>query len=357
MKLSEFDYQLPTELIATHPVEPRDSAKLLVLDKNSGAIKDAVFSDLTTYLKKGDILVFNNSKVIPARLHARATGRDFEILLVKNVDERVWECWVRPGRKAKLGQNFVLTENLNATLLRRENEIFFFEFNLRGKEFFDEIQKIGEMPIPPYILKARHDSKTETIDTSDYQTIYAKNPGSVAAPTAGLHFTPELMLKLREKGVEIYYVTLHVGLGTFQPVNTENVEDYDIHSEYFEIDAATAEAITKAKAKGNRVIAVGTTSARVLESAAVSIKSCGFLSGCGLKYGLMPKSGETNIYIYPGYDFKIIDGMITNFHLPKSSLLLLVSALSTKENILNAYQYAVEKHYRFYSYGDGMLII
>jgi S-adenosylmethionine:tRNA ribosyltransferase-isomerase len=356
VKLSDFNYNLPNELIATHPAEPRDAARLLVLNKKSEKMLDSSFLNLSEILTENDVLVFNDSKVIPARLKGESNGRSFEVLLVKNVSDSLWECWVRPGKKAKVGELFKFSENLFATLIKREEEIFFFEFNLGGSSFFREVEKIGQMPIPPYILKARVESTDEVVDQEDYQTIFANQPGSVAAPTAGLHFTDELLFKLREKGVQIEKVTLHVGLGTFQPVNTDEVEDFQIHSEYFEIYPETAQRLTEAKAKGKRDIAVGTTTIRVLESAAVDIKSCGFISGCGLNFGLMPKSGETKIYIYPGYQFKFVDAIITNFHLPKSSLMLLVSAFSDKEKILKAYEHAVKEKYRFYSYGDGMFI-
>ena len=345
MKTSEFNYILPEKLIATHPTEPRDAARLLVLGRESGQIQDKHFFDLPEILESGDVLVFNDSKVIPARLHATVGGRCFEILLVKNVEGSLWECWLKPGRKAKIGGKFVLSEKLIATLEGRKEDIFFLRFNLEGADFYREIEDLGEMPVPPYILKARQDSLLQGndkggVDRSDYQTVYAKNEGSVAAPTAGLHFTDDLLRKLRDKGVQLEYVTLHVGLGTFQPLNTENVEDFQIHSEYYEISAETAERLSVAKRKGRRIIAVGTTSVRVLESAATS-----------------SRSGETQIYIYPGYSFKFIDGMITNFHLPKSSLLLLVATFAGRENVLAAYDHAIRKEYKFYSYGDGMVII
>jgi S-adenosylmethionine:tRNA ribosyltransferase-isomerase len=290
--------------------------------------------------------------VIPARLHAtqeKKPERRFEVLLVKNVEGSVWETWVRPGGKAKIGETFVFSQKLSAVLLKRENEIFFFEFNLKGHEFFEELEKIGEMPVPPYILKARGESGSEKEDAKDYQTVFAGKEGSVAAPTAGLHFTDDLLAKLNKKGVQIEKVILHVGLGTFQPVNTEKIEDFVIHSEYFEISPETAERLNAAKKEGRRIIAVGTTAVRVLESAADSCSNS--------EYFLSPKSGETSIYIYPGYEYKFVDGMITNFHLPKSSLLLLVSAFIGRDNLMEVYKHAIEKQYKFYSYGDGMLIL
>jgi S-adenosylmethionine:tRNA ribosyltransferase-isomerase len=319
-------------------------------------IKDSHFFDLGKYLNKGDVLVFNDSKVIPARLRAESNGKEFEVLLVKKIDDGRWESWVRPGRKAKIGEEFIFSKKLNGVLEKRENEIFYFKFNLEGQELFEEIERIGEMPIPPYILKARGEGAAETVDKRDYQTIFAKETGSVAAPTASLHFSEKLMAELAEKEIQTEKVTLHVSLGTFQPVNTENVEDFKIHSEYFEILPQVAERLNKAKKEGRRIIAVGTTAVRVLESAAVKVDACG-LTGRGQEYLLLPKSGETKIYIYPGYDFKFIDGMITNFHLPKSSLLLLVSAFIGKEQMERIYQHAVEENYKFYSYGDGMLLL
>ena len=410
MKISEFNYNLPNELIATHPAEPRDSAKLLALDRESGEIADKQFTRLPEILKAGDVLVFNDSKVIPARLHAviasaarQSNSRKFEVLLVKNIEGSTWECWIKPGRKAKLGDIFTFSEKLTAQLLRREEDIFVLKFNLVSSDFFAELGKIGEMPVPPYIVKAREiktrNSKLVTLssgDDSDYQTVYARTEGSVAAPTAGLHFTDDLLMRLREKGIQLEYVTLHVGLGTFQPVSTDVVEEFQIHSEYYEISQETANRLNDAKHQGRRIIAVGTTSVRVLESASIpSLSSLVANPGISLgpskgytrvrssslgdevsltspfdrthglresndkddKYHLQPFTGETKIFIYPGYKFKFVDGIITNFHLPKSSLLLLVSAFAGKENILSAYNHAVENGYRFYSYGDAMVII
>jgi S-adenosylmethionine:tRNA ribosyltransferase-isomerase len=356
MKTSEFDYFLPPELIATHPAEPRDAAKLLILDKNSGNIQDKVFSDISSILTDNDVLVLNKSKVIPARLHGQIHGRLHEILLLRQTTNGIWESWVRGGGKLKAGDMIEFTENLKAEYLHREEEIFFLKFDLKGSAFARELAKIGEMPVPPYILKARKESHAEVIDNEEYQTIYASVEGSVAAPTAGLHFTDELFAKLHEKGAQFEFVTLHVGLGTFQPLNVGKIEDFQIHSEFFELDPATAERLNKAKMAGKRIIAIGTTSVRVLESAAVRYDACGLQNPGNLEFALMPKSGETDIYIYPGYKFKFVDAMITNFHLPKSSLLLLVSAFAGKENIEKAYQHAITEKYRFYSYGDAMFI-
>jgi len=295
--------------------------------------------------------------VIPARLQAISAGRKYEVLLIKHSDGATWECWLKPGKKARPGDSFVFSDNLSATYLRREEDIFYLEFNLTGAAFYSELAKIGEMPVPPYILKARHEKHDETVDQDDYQTVYAKTEGSVAAPTAGLHFTDELMFRLRERGVQLEYVTLHVGLGTFQPVTTEVVEEFQIHSETFEIGVETANRLNAAKNEGRRIFAVGTTTVRVLESAAAKNEACGLQNPCNVGYTLLPKSGDTAIYIYPGYQYRFVDGMITNFHLPQSSLMLLVAAFAGKDAILAAYKHSVENGYRFYSYGDGMVII
>jgi len=350
MKISEFNYNLPNELIATHPVESRDSARMLVMDCASGALTDKHFTDLPEILRPGDVLVFNDSKVIPARLFGRIGEREFEILLVKNLEDSTWECWVKPGKKAKAGDIFQFSDKLSAEFIRRDDDIFILKFNLAGSAFFSELGKIGEMPVPPYILKARHEKHDEVVDKDDYQTVYARAEGSVAAPTAGLHFTDELLERLRERGVHLEYVTLHVGLGTFQPVTAENIEDFQIHSEYYEISPETALRLNDAKREGRRVIAVGTTTVRVLESVS---RHCEEQSDAAIS----ATAGDTNIFIYPGYTWRFVDGMITNFHMPQSSLLLLVSAFAGTNNIRNAYDYAVENKYRFYSYGDGMVII
>ncbi len=358
MKTSELDYNLPEELIAISPAEPRDSARLLVLDRDSGALEDRAFSDLTEILGPNDVLVLNNSKVIPARLFGNVIGniRKHEFLLVKNAHDSVWECWVRNGKKLAPGETIIFSNKLSAKYLERKEDIFFLEFSVSGAALFAALAEIGEMPVPPYILKARGEKHDEPSDNQEYQTVYAKSEGSVAAPTAGLHFTDELLANLYKKGVQIEYVTLHVGLGTFQPIDKENIEDFQIHSEYYEIDPETATRINKAKADGRRIIAVGTTTVRVLESASVPCQACGMQNPGNLGYVLMPNSGETSIYIFPGYKYKFVDAMITNFHLPKSSLLLLVSAFAGAENIRAAYTYAIEKKYRFYSYGDAMYI-
>jgi S-adenosylmethionine:tRNA ribosyltransferase-isomerase len=368
MELKEFDYLLPEELIATVPSKERSSARLLSLDKKSGAIKDRHFYDLPKMLKEGDVLVFNDSKVIPARLEGESCGRKFEVLLVKKIGEEIWECWLRPGRRAKIGNEFIFGEGLKATLVRREENIFIMDFNKTGLNFVKSVERIGQVPLPPYILKQRqkeHQFSYKKSDQKNYQTIYAKAPGSVAAPTAGLHFDRQILERLAKNGVQTEKVTLHVSLGTFQPIKTEKIEDFDIHSEYLEVTKKTAQNLNKAKAEGRRIIAVGTTSVRVLESAAVChcekpevTKQSGSLHFArDDKYTVQPITGETKIYIYPGYQFKFVDGIITNFHLPKSSLLLLVSAFAGKNEIKKAYEHAIKEKYKFYSYGDGMIIL
>jgi S-adenosylmethionine:tRNA ribosyltransferase-isomerase len=358
MKLSEFDYNLPNELIATHPVEPRDAAKLLYLNRQNSELRNYIFKDLVDLLREGDVLVLNNTKVIPARIFGETNKRTHEVLLVKQAQESaVWECWIRGGGKLEIGEEIVFGSNLVGHLVKRDDDIFYIKFNLESNKFYKALKEIGEMPIPPYILKARQEKHDEVIDSEDYQTVFAKKEGSVAAPTASLHFTDDLLLRLTQKGVQIEYVTLHVGLGTFEPVKTDDIEEFQIHSEYFEIDINTAKRLNEAKMAGKRIIAVGTTSVRVLESAAVKDEGCGLSNPTGLKYQLLPSSGDTNIYIYPGYKYRFVDGIITNFHLPKSSLLLLVSAFLNKESIIDAYNYAIDNKYRFYSYGDAMLII
>jgi len=370
--LSDFDFDLPKNLIGQKPIKPRDHARLLILDKKSGATTHKYFYDLPEILKSGDTLVFNDSKVIPARLEATSCDRKYEVLLVKKIKEEMWECWLRPGKKAKIGEIFRFNNKLSAKLIRRNEDIFVLEFDKVGDEFIAEIKAIGQVPLPPYILKQRvkkRGKKYQKSDIKNYQTIYAKTPGSVAAPTAGLHFDKQIIERLSTNGIQFEKVTLHVSLGTFQPVSTEKIEDFTIHSEYFEMTKKTAENLNQAKCEGRRIIAVGTTSVRVLETVA-ELCHCeeGTDEAISGKRSPRPNrsrdderilkaiSGETNIYIYPGYKFKFVDGIITNFHLPKSSLLLLVSAFAGKEKIDKAYKHAIEKKYKFYSYGDGMLI-
>lgn len=337
MKLSEFDYNLPERLIAQKPVEPRDHSRLLVLDKTTGKIGHHTFYDIVKHLKKGDVLVVNNSKVFPARLFGKRkdTDGEVEILLNKKVKDSTWEVI---GKNLKIGTEIIFERSkLEGKIIEKNNKISRVRFNMDDEEFFSEIEKIGHTPLPPYIKK--DDTKKDKVD---YQTIYAKPVGSVAAPTAGLHFTEELLNKIKARGVEIIEVTLHVGLGTFAPVEEEDIEKHKIHTEYYTVIPSQIQKVIKAKKDGHRIIAVGTTSTRVLETIFSNLKQY---------------SGWTDIFIYPGYKFKCIDGLITNFHLPKSTLLMLVSAFAGKHYIDKAYKEAINKEYRFFSYGDAMLII
>lgn len=341
MKTSDFDYDLPEELIAQHPAAQRDHSRLLVMDKHTGAIEHRVFKDIVDYLHAGDVLVLNNTKVIPARIFGTKEGgtAKIEVLLLKR-DETLpntWEVLVHPGKRAKVGTVIDFGEGrLKAEVIANTSAGRKVTFHFDG--IFEEIlEELGTMPLPPYIHE-------QLEDQNRYQTVYAKVDGSAAAPTAGLHFTQELLETLREKGVEIEEVLLHVGLGTFKPVSEEEIEDHEMHSEYFEISEETAARINRAKEEGRRIISVGTTSTRALESAASEDGK------------LLPGSGWTNIFIYPGYQWKIVDGLITNFHLPKSTLMMLVSALSERTLILHAYEEAVAERYRFFSFGDAMFI-
>lgn len=340
MNLHDFDFYLPEELIAQDPLEDRSSSRLLVLDKETGNIEHKIFKDIIDYLQPNDCLVINNTKVIPARLigEREGTGAHIEVLLLKRRENDIWEVLVKPGKKAKPGTviNFG-GDKLKATVLEvvdDGNRLIQFEYKGIFEEILDEL---GQMPLPPYITH-----KLE--DKNRYQTVYAKYEGSAAAPTAGLHFTNELLAKIKKKGVTIACVTLHVGLGTFRPVKVENILEHHMHSEHFQIEEEEAKKINDARKNGGRIIAVGTTSTRTLESAA-------------LPDGTIPAtSGDTSIFIYPGYKFKAIDCLITNFHLPESTLVMLVSALAGRDNILNAYNVAVEEKYRFFSFGDAMFI-
>lgn len=341
LKTSDFYYDLPEELIAQDPLEDRSSSRLLKLDKASGEITHKYFMDLLEDLEQGDCLILNNTKVIPARLFGvkENTQTSVEVLLLKRTDKDCWETIVRPGKKLRPGAridfgNGVLKAEV-LSVLEEGNRMIRFEYDGIFEEILDQL---GEMPLPPYITH-----KLE--DQTRYQTIYAKYEGSAAAPTAGLHFTHELMHKIAEKGVHIGYVTLHVGLGTFRPVKVDNVYEHHMHSEYYEVPKETADLVNRTKQNGKRVIAVGTTSCRTLESAA---------DDSGI---LHAQNGDTQIFIYPGYQFKILDGLVTNFHLPESTLIMLVSALAGQEQVLNAYQQAVLQRYRFFSFGDAMLII
>ena len=339
MKTSDFDYYLPENLIAQTPAEPRDSSRLLVFDKSSDTIEHKHFFDIKNYLKKGDVLVRNNTKVLPARMFAKTpNGGNVEVLLLKRFDLCEWEVLVKPGKKARVGAHLTISDDLSLDVLSTIEEVGSrrVRFNFDGV-FEDIISKLGEMPLPPYITK-----KLE--DQGRYQTVYATTNGSAAAPTAGLHFTPQLFNEIKEMGVEVVDVLLHVGLGTFRPVKVDDVTTHHMHSEYYEISNESAEIINRAKREGRRIIAVGTTSVRTLESASD-------------ENGLVKAvKGDTDIFIYPPYKFKCVDALITNFHLPKSTLLMLVSALSSREQMLKVYETAVKEEYRFFSFGDAMLI-
>lgn len=339
MNKSDFDFYLPEELIAQTPLEKRDTSRLLHLDKQTGEIVHKHFYDIKQYLHEGDCLVLNDSRVLPARLiGARPTGGTVELVLLKDLGDNRWECLSRPGRKTKPGQELVFG-NGELTAVVEEvtlggNRIV--KFSYEGI-FLEILERLGKMPLPPYI-------KEELQDSERYQTVYSKELGSAAAPTAGLHFTKELLAGIADMGVKICYVTLHVGLGTFRPVKADKIEDHEMHSEFCIVPEETAETVNAVKRAGGRVIAVGTTSCRTLES---------FTTEDGT---LQATSGWTNIFIYPGYKFKCIDALITNFHLPESTLIMLVSALAGRENILNAYNTAVKERYRFFSFGDAMMI-
>lgn len=340
LKTSDFYFDLPEELIAQDPLEDRSSSRLLMLDKKTGEVEHHVFKDILGYLNAGDVLVLNNTKVIPARLLGvkADTGAHVEVLLLKRHDKDVWETLVKPGKKCKPGAKLsfgdgILTAEVLDTV-EEGNRLIRFSYEGIWEEVLDSL---GEMPLPPYITHKLQDK-------SRYQTVYAKYDGSAAAPTAGLHFTNQLLDQLKEKGVEIVYVTLHVGLGTFRPVKVDNILEHHMHSEFYQVSEEAANAINKAKAEGRRVICVGTTSCRTVESAA---KEKGVVTaGCD----------NTEIFIYPGYEFKVLDALITNFHLPESTLVMLVSALAGKEHVLNAYNEAIREKYRFFSFGDAMFI-
>ena len=341
MDVKDFYYDLPQELIAQDPLEDRSSSRLMVLDKITGEVEHRHFKDITEYLRPGDCLVINNTKVIPARLYGVKEGTEakIEILLLKRKENDIWETLVKPGKKCKIGTKIVFGEGILTgevvDIVEEGNRLI--QFHYEG--IFEEIlDSLGQMPLPPYITH-------QLQDKNRYQTVYAKYDGSAAAPTAGLHFTPELLQQVRDMGVEIAEVTLHVGLGTFRPVKETDVLKHHMHSEFYKIEQSEADKINKAKKEGHRVIAVGTTSTRTLESAA---DENGFLT---------EKSGWTEIFIYPGYQFKVIDALITNFHLPESTLVMLVSALAGREHVLAAYETAVEEKYRFFSFGDAMFIV
>lgn len=340
MKRQDFYYELPEELIAQDPLEDRSSSRLLVLDRKSGAVSHHIFKEITEYLREGDCLVINDTKVIPARLIGSKIGTDakIEILLLKRKENNVWETLVKPGKKAKVGAKISFGDGLLTgeviDVVEEGNRLI--QFSYQG--IFEEIlDQLGQMPLPPYITH-------QLQDKNRYQTVYAKHTGSAAAPTAGLHFTPELLKEIEGKGIDITKVTLHVGLGTFRPVKVDEITDHHMHSEFYQIGEEAAEKINRAKESGGRVICVGTTSCRTIESAA---DENGHLEA---------KSGWTEIFIYPGYQFRVLDGLITNFHLPESTLIMLVSALAGREQVLSAYEEAVREKYRFFSFGDAMLI-
>ena len=340
MKLSEFDYQLPQELIAQKPLQQRDSSRMLVMDKNTGELTHRHFYDILEYLNEGDCLILNNSRVIPARLFGvrEDTGSPIEFLLLSRKETDVWEVILKPGKKAKIGKRFVFGEGkLKAEVIdivNDGNRLVRFEYEGLYENIIDEI---GEMPLPPYI-------KEKLQDKERYQTVYSKIDGSSAAPTAGLHFTEALLEKAKQKGVNVGFVTLHVGLGTFRPVKEDVVENHKMHSEFYELSQETADLINNTKKNGNKVVAVGTTTCRTLETVAQ-------------KGELKASTGWTDIFIYPPYEFKVIDRLITNFHLPQSTLLMLISAFAGKENVFNAYEEAIKEQYRFFSFGDAMFIM
>lgn len=341
MKTSDFYYELPQDLIAQTPLERRDSSRLLVMDRNTGNLSHKHFFDLPKYLCPGDTLVLNDSRVLPARLygHRDPTGGAAELLLLKDLGAGQWECLARPGRKLKPGSKLIFgTGELTATVLEDLAEgKKRIQFHYDGI-FLEVLEQLGKMPLPPYI-------KEELEDGERYQTVYSRNTGSAAAPTAGLHFTPELLAQISEMGVDIAYVTLHVGLGTFRPVSAEQVTDHHMHSELCMISAESAAILNETKRRGGRVICVGTTSCRTLESLVAPDGS------------FAEKSDWTDIFIYPGYQFKAMDGLVTNFHLPESTLVMLVSAFAGRDNVLSAYKTAVEQKYRFFSFGDAMMIL
>jgi len=339
LNLKDFYYDLPERLIAQTPLENRDSSRLLMLDKNTGEIKHEIFHNIINYLNKGDCLVLNDSRVLPARLLGvrEDTGSPMEFLLLNRKEKDIWEVIVRPGKRAKIGRKFVFGNELHAEvidIINDGNRLVKFEYEGLFESVLD---RLGEMPLPPYITEKLQDRER-------YQTVYSKNNGSAAAPTAGLHFTKDLLKQIEDKGVNIAYVTLHVGLGTFRPVKVDVIEEHKMHSEFYVLDQANADKINNTRKNGGKVVAVGTTSTRTLETIA---DDTGYLK---------PSTGWTDIFIYPPYKFKVVDSLITNFHLPESTLLMLVSSLAGRENILNAYNTAIKEEYRFFSFGDAMFI-
>jgi S-adenosylmethionine:tRNA ribosyltransferase-isomerase len=343
MKLKDFYYDLPEELIAQHPIEKRDQSRLLCLNKNTAEISHKSFCNILDYINEGDCLILNDSRVIPARLHGKRTdsNAEIEVFLIHPCGGLLWECMVKPGKKAREGVSINIGGIPSKITKVLDNGNRIVEFLYDG-DLTEKLKQLGEVPLPPYIHEKLEDKER-------YQTVYAKYDGSVAAPTAGLHFTPELLKRIEEKGVKIGFVTLHVGIGTFRPVKVENPEEHKMHSEFYILTQKTAELINSVKKSGNKVIAVGTTACRVLETAGQAIGKEGI-------FQLKEKTGETDIFIYPGFEFKVIDKLITNFHLPESTLIMLVSALAGRENVLNAYKEAVRERYRFFSFGDAMII-
>ena len=337
MLVTDFDYDLPQELIAQHPMEPRDHSRLLVVDKKTGEIEHKHFYDLVNYLKPGDVLVFNDTRVIPARLHGtKDTGAHVEVFLLTRRDATDWEVLVRPGKKLQVGAKINFSDELSCAVIEHTDfggRVVRFKYDGIFEEILD---RLGETPLPPYITAPLEDKER-------YQTVYNRERGSAAAPTAGLHFTKELLQKIKEIGCEEVFVTLHVGLGTFRPVSEAKIEDHKMHKEFYTVSQEAADAVNKAKAEGRRIIAVGTTAVRTLEAA-------------GADGQLHTGSSWTNIFIYPGYKFRLVDDLVTNFHLPQSTLLMLVSTLSTREIMLQTYKKAVEEKYRFFSFGDAMFI-
>ena len=346
LRTADFYYDLPQELIAQHPMEQRDASRLMVLDRKTGSITHRRFADIIEYLNENDVLVINDSKVIPARLYGHAEGREeakLELLLLRQRELNVWECLVKPGKRARVGMRAVFGNGLLTgeaiDLVEEGNRLIKFSYDeSKYSNIYDILHQIGMMPLPPYITE-------QLRDNDRYQTVYAREEGSAAAPTAGLHFTPELLEKIRAKGVAIVPVMLHVGLGTFRPVKADKITEHVMHSEFFSVPEESARIINQRRAAGGRLICVGTTSCRTIESAA-------------LEDGTVPAmEGDTGIFIYPGYRFKAVDALITNFHLPESTLLMLVSALYDRESVMEAYQTAVNERYRFFSFGDAMLIV
>lgn len=341
MKTSDFFYELPQELIAQTPVEPRDSSRLMVINKETGEVEHRIFRDLIEYLKPNDCLILNDTRVIPARIYGvkKETGAVVEFLLLKQKENNVWECLCKPGKRAKVGTEFTFGEGLvDAEVLDiTEDGNRIIQFKCDSKEIYTILDKIGKMPLPPYIT-------AELQDGERYQTVYSRELGSAAAPTAGLHFTKEMLKAVEEKGVKIGYVTLHVGLGTFRPVKVDDVTQHKMHTEHYQMPKETADLINETKKIGGRVISVGTTSTRTIESVATK-------NGC-----ICEDEDDTSIFIYPGYKFKCVDALVTNFHLPESTLIMLISALAGYDNIMNAYKIAVEEKYRFFSFGDATFI-